>query len=182
MGVLKPVNGVHGQETAKWASLMMRLLHRMGTYYLKAETTVGGTRTLEQIDFSINKSIGSVLTFSIDVRTGINPFDKLDVSIHGHTDDGGYINSSPQPMNSFYIPPEAANGWITIIGTSTFSTADWQELDTLHLAIRFSKTNWVSGELLQGFLDNVNLIQTPEPATIALMLIGFGMMKKVKRY
>jgi hypothetical protein len=142
-----------------------------GMYYAKLETTTG-RKLIFQRDFSIDKNIGPAFTFQVDVRNGINPFDELDVAVSGRTYDGKYVSGSPS--NIFVIPAEAANSWVTITGTETFSAADWQELDvsTLGFTIQLDKKNWVNGELLQGFLDNIVLIQTPEPGT--LLLLGLG--------
>ncbi|HBG26507.1 MAG: hypothetical protein A2Y10_00925 [Planctomycetes bacterium GWF2_41_51] len=142
-----------------------------GSYYAKLET-ITGRDGIGQRNFSIDKNAGPIFAFSVDVRNGINPFDKLDISVSGRTYNGEYIYGVE--YNRFEIPAEASNTWVTITGTETFNVADWQELDinTLVFSIGFSKTNWVSGELLQGFLDNIVLTQIPEPASCLIMTIS----------
>ena len=148
-----------------------------GSYYAELQTTTG-RESIFQRDFSIDKNAGSAFMFQIDVRNGTNPFDELDVSVYGWTYSGQFIYTLPG--NRFDIPAEAADTWVTITDTRTFNPSDWQELDvrTLYFSIQFSKNNWVQGELLQGFLDNITLTQIPEPATVLLLGIGATLLRK----
>lgn len=148
-----------------------------GLYYIKLATTTGREH-ISQGKISTEKNIGSVFIFPVDVRNGVNPFDQLDVWVGGRTYDGEFVYGAE--YNMFDIPAEAANTWVTITGTKTFSAADWQELDvsTLSFGIQFSKDNWINGELLEGFLDNVVLMQIPEPMSVLLFGLGILALKR----
>lgn len=151
-----------------------------GMYFAKLETTTG-REEIFQNNLYIDKNMGSVFIFQIDVRNGINPFDKLKISASGRTYGGQWVSASP--INRFDIPAEAANSWVTIGGTESFNAADWQELDvsTLCFTVGFTQNDQASGELLQGFLDNIVLEQIPEPATASIMIIS-GLIIVMKRH
>jgi hypothetical protein len=77
------------------------------------------------------------------------------------------LGSSTGSTGNFAIPSGGFSGWLT--GGSTFVATSATE--TLSF---FSTGTGGGGEPPFALLDGVSLVQVPEPATWAMMLVGFG--------
>jgi len=156
-----------------------------GIWYAGLQGT--GSGTVRKIAFQFlpaNKSDGLTFTAAFDVRSGPVGFANLGVQLFAVNSNSNIVNTIEAPVS---FTGFVSSQWSSYL-TQFHVPATWVGGGPICLQFLFSQPNAISGTIYTDFLDNIVLLQIPEPAamlplgTFALLLASKNARRLVRTF